>query len=50
MEKATTASEAVESILNIMGNMDVTCISTVKENKKELEDTVPKPEEGDYET
>lgn len=46
VEKATTVSEAAESVLGIMGNLDVIKISTVKENLEELRNTVPKPEEG----
>ncbi|KAL8578671.1 hypothetical protein ACOMHN_007129 [Nucella lapillus] len=49
VEKATTAEEAKESILSIMGNLDVTIISQVLENVEELRDTVPRPEE-DLET
>ncbi|XP_076464368.1 ATP-dependent RNA helicase DHX58-like isoform X2 [Babylonia areolata] len=44
VEKATTADEAKESILSIMGNLDVRQrISEVTENLDELRQTVPSP-------
>ena len=48
VEKATTADEAKESILTIMGNLDVTTISEVKDadTLRELHQTVPRPKEG----
>lgn len=45
VEKATTVDQAKESILGVMGNLDVSCLSVVKEHFEELIDTVPRPQE-----
>ncbi|KAL5016985.1 hypothetical protein ScPMuIL_006574 [Solemya velum] len=42
--KATTCKEAVESVLTVCANMDVTHISTVEKFKEEYEEIVPVPE------
>ncbi|CAL1526586.1 unnamed protein product [Lymnaea stagnalis] len=45
IEKAKSVDEATESILNVLGNLDVISLSTVKNNLHELQQMVPVPEE-----
>ncbi|XP_050398834.1 ATP-dependent RNA helicase DHX58 [Patella vulgata] len=45
VEKATTCDDAMTSILKLCANLDVFKLSTVKENKAELDATVPVPDE-----
>ncbi|KAK6185596.1 hypothetical protein SNE40_007796 [Patella caerulea] len=45
VEKATTCNDAMTSILKLCANLDVFKLSTVIENKAELDKTVPVPDE-----